>query len=105
MKKDHAQDGAQLERLQEPEVVWPREARAIDAVVDHGEVERRHEEVCCHLPLGAGLKDQRVADRLGLYRQHRRRSLRRLDLRPLAHIKEGTDILSDSRFQNLERLL
>lgn len=86
MKKDHAQDGAQLERLQEPEVVRAREARAVDAVVDHGEVERRHEEVCCHLPLGAELKDQRVADRLGLDRQHRR-----LDLRPLAHIEEGME--------------
>jgi hypothetical protein len=36
-------DGAQVEGEQEAEVVGVREARAEDAVVDHGEVERRHQ--------------------------------------------------------------
>jgi hypothetical protein len=36
-------DAAEIEGLQEPEVGGLREAGAEDAVVDHGEVERRHE--------------------------------------------------------------
>jgi hypothetical protein len=36
-------DAAKIEGLQEPEVGGLREAGAEDAVVDHGEVERRHE--------------------------------------------------------------
>jgi hypothetical protein len=56
-------DGAQVEGEQEAEVGGVREARAEDAVVDHGEVERRHQGV-----VGAGVAEEerelRVAPRL-----------------------------------------
>ena len=42
-KGGSSHDGAEVERLEEPEVGGLREAGAEDAVVDHGEVERRHE--------------------------------------------------------------
>ena len=42
-KRGSSHDGAEVERLEEPEVGGLREAGAEDAVVDHGEVERRHE--------------------------------------------------------------
>jgi len=41
--KRRLHDGAEVEGLEEPEVGGIREAGAEDAVVDHGEVERRHE--------------------------------------------------------------
>lgn len=41
--KRRLHDGAEVEGLEEPEVGGLREAGAVDAFVDHGEVERRHE--------------------------------------------------------------
>jgi hypothetical protein len=42
-RKRRLHDGAEVEGLEEPEIGGLREAGAEYAVVDHGEVERRHE--------------------------------------------------------------
>ena len=56
-------DGAQVEGEQEAEVGGVREARAEDAVVDHGEVERRHQGVGVGVGprAAAGERELRVA--------------------------------------------
>lgn len=86
-RKNGAQDGAQAERLQKAEVGSVREAGAVEAAIDHREVDRRHEKLLLrrlstlsrrHMVTATGgeFEDQGVAAGLR-HHGHRRLILRR----------------------------